>query len=44
MKLRGLENCPNVYVDIAGSVLDSDVVESLVAHIGANRILYGSTL
>lgn len=41
-QLRGLENCPNVYVDIAGSVLDSDVVESLVAYIGANRILFGT--
>ena len=41
-QLRGLEDCPNVYVDLSGSVLDAGTVEGLVKHIGANRLLFGT--
>lgn len=41
-QLRGLEDAPNVYVDISGSVLDAGTVEGLVRRIGAQRVLFGT--
>ena len=41
-QLRGLEDAPNVYVDISGSVLDAGTVEGLVRRIGASRVLFGT--
>lgn len=41
-QLKGMEKCPNVVLDISGSVIDSPVVEECVARIGASRILYGT--
>ena len=41
-QLRGLEDCPNVYVDISGSVRDAGVLEALTAAIGAERVLFGT--
>ena len=41
-QLRGLEDCPNVYVDISGSVRDAGVLEALVAAVGAERVLFGT--
>ena len=43
-QLRGLDDAENVYVDIAGSVLDADTVESLVRRIGAERVLFGTDM
>ena len=41
-QLRGLADCPNVFVDIAGSVRDAGVLEALVGAVGAERILFGT--
>ncbi|MFH1748894.1 MAG: amidohydrolase family protein [Planctomycetota bacterium] len=34
--------CPNVYLDTASSRLYPDVIEMMVAEVGAERVLYGS--
>jgi len=41
-QLRGLEDCPNVYCDISGSVRDAGVLEGLVKVMGAERVLFGT--
>lgn len=41
-QLRGIEDCPNVFVDISGSVRDAGVLEALVKTIGAERVLFGT--
>jgi len=41
-QLRGLEDCPNVFCDISGSVHDTGMIEGLVRAIGAERVLFGT--
>ena len=41
-QLKGIAGCPNVFVDISGSVYDFGIVEETVAVFGAERILYGA--
>jgi len=41
-QLKGLADCPNVFVDISGSVYDSGIVEETAAVFGADRMLYGA--
>jgi len=41
-QLKGRADCPNVFVDISGSVYDAGIVEETVAVFGADRVLYGA--
>ncbi|MEA4824111.1 MAG: amidohydrolase family protein [Clostridiaceae bacterium] len=41
-QLRGLEDCPNVFCDISGSVHDAGMIEGLVRAMGTERILFGT--
>ncbi len=41
-QLRGMEDCPNVFCDISGSVFDAGMIEGLVRVMGAERVLFGT--
>lgn len=41
-ELRGMEDCPNVFCDISGSVHDAGMIEALVRVMGAERVLFGT--
>jgi predicted TIM-barrel fold metal-dependent hydrolase len=40
--IKGLRECPNVFLDISGSVLESDTVEQCVRAIGVPRVLFAT--
>ncbi len=41
-QLKGMADCPNVFCDVSGSVHDSEIVDRLVAAMGAERVLFGT--
>ncbi len=41
-QLKGMEECPNIFTDVSGSVYDADMIEDAVAIVGAERILFGT--
>jgi predicted TIM-barrel fold metal-dependent hydrolase len=40
--IKGLRECPNVFLDISGSVLESDTVVQCVRAIGVPRVLFAT--
>mgnify|MGYP005851684807 FL=1 len=42
--LKYLRNAPSVYVDIAGSVVDEDLMDRAVEAIGADRLLFATDM
>ncbi len=40
--LKAIEDCPNVYTDMSGSVYDRPQMETAVRMLGAERILFGT--
>lgn len=42
--LKYLRDAPSVYVDIAGSVLDEDMIDRAAAAIGASRLLFATDM
>ncbi len=40
--IKGLRDCPNVYVDTSGSVLENDTIEMCVRELGHERILFAT--
>jgi predicted TIM-barrel fold metal-dependent hydrolase len=40
--IKGLRDCPNVYVDTSGSVLENDTVDRCVRELGHNRVLFAT--
>ncbi len=42
--LKAIQDYPNVYTDMSGSVIDARVIEKTVAMLGANRVLFGTDL
>ncbi len=42
--LEVAEKCPNAYFDLAASLAELDLVEALVAGVGADRVLFGTDL
>ena len=41
-QLKGMEKCPNVVLDISGSVIDAPAIEESVRRLGAERVLFGT--
>jgi len=41
-QFKGMNECPNVFIDISGSVYDYGIVEETVAAFGADRVLFGT--
>lgn len=39
---KAARGCPNLYVDISGSLTEMDMVETLVDHVGIERVLFGT--
>lgn len=42
--IKGLRECPNVYVDTSGSVLEDDTIEMCVRELGHRRILFATDM
>lgn len=40
--IKGLRDCPNVYVDTSGSVLEDDAIERCVRELGHKRVLFAT--
>ena len=40
--LKAIADCPNVFTDISGSVIDDGIVEKTVSMLGAERVLFGT--
>jgi predicted TIM-barrel fold metal-dependent hydrolase len=40
--IKGLRDCPNVYLDTSGSVLENDTIEMCVRELGHERILFAT--
>jgi len=40
--IKGLRDCPNVYLDTSGSVLESDTIEMCVRELGHERVLFAT--
>lgn len=40
--IKGLRDCPNVYLDTSGSVLENDTIEMCVSELGSNRVLFAT--
>ena len=40
--IKGLRDCPNVYLDTSGSVLENDTIEMCVRELGHHRILFAT--
>lgn len=40
--IKGLRDCPNVYLDTSGSVLESDTIEMCVRELGHERLLFAT--
>jgi predicted TIM-barrel fold metal-dependent hydrolase len=40
--IKGLRDCPNVHVDISGSVLEDPTIESCVRELGHQRVLFAT--
>ena len=40
--IKGLRECPNVYVDTSGSVLENDTIEMCVRELGHERVLFAT--
>jgi len=43
-QLKKMESCPNVFIDIGGSVYDHGIVEETVAVFGADRVLFAADM
>lgn len=41
-QLKGMQDCPNIFTDVSGSVYDTGMIEDTVHIMGAERILYGT--
>ena len=41
-QLKGMAECPNVFVDISGSVYDQGLVEAMVSVFGVERVLFAT--
>jgi len=39
---KSARDCPNLYVDISGSLAEMDSVETLVRNVGVERVLFGT--
>jgi hypothetical protein len=39
---KAARDCPNLYVDVSGSLAEMDEVETLVRSVGAERVLFGT--
>ncbi len=42
--IKGLRDCPNVFVDTSGSVLEDGTIETCVRELGVERILFATDL
>lgn len=42
--IKGLRDCPNVFVDTSGSVLEEDTIEMCVRELGVERILFATDM
>ena len=42
--IKAVQDLPNVLVDICGSIVDCGMIETAVAELGAERILFGTDL
>ena len=40
--IKALRECPRVYLDTSGSVLESDTIEMCVRELGAERLLFAT--
>ena len=40
--IKGLRDCPNVFVDTSGSVLENDTIEMCVRELGHERVLFAT--
>ena len=40
--IKGLRDCPNVYLDTSGSVLENDTIEMCVRELGHERVLFAT--
>lgn len=40
--IKGLRECPNVYLDTSGSVLENDTIEMCVRELGHRRVLFAT--
>lgn len=41
-EIRGLRECPNVFLDTSGSVLDAPTIELCVRELGAHRVIFAT--
>ncbi|MGI6209188.1 MAG: amidohydrolase family protein [Anaerolineae bacterium] len=39
---KAARDCPNLWVDTSGSLAEADMVETLVANVGVERVLFGT--
>lgn len=42
--IKGLRDCPNVFLDTSGSVLENDTIEMCVRELGHERILFATDM
>lgn len=42
--IKGLRDCPSVYLDTSGSVLENDTIEMCVRELGHQRVLFATDL
>lgn len=42
--IKGLRDCPSVYVDTSGSVLENDTIEMCVRELGHRRVLFATDM
>ena len=40
--IKGLRDCPNVYLDTSGSVLENDTIEMCIRELGQRRVLFAT--
>lgn len=40
--IKAVRDCPNVYLDLSGSVIDAGLVETAYRAVGAGRLLFGT--
>ncbi|MDD5687815.1 MAG: amidohydrolase family protein [Elusimicrobia bacterium] len=40
--VKSIKNCPNVYLDTSGSVIDSGMIEMAKEYLGEDRLIFGS--
>ena len=40
--IKAIRDCPNVFLDLSGSVCDLGIVEMCIAELGAHRIVWGT--